>query len=318
MVEASASTDAPLMNTSLPDLPSDVPLPDLSATPIPSPLHYGDLAALGLAGWTPAGLCRWGTELLQVSTGMPWFWTIVGATFISRLILFPFTVKSMRSTAAMAPYTDEINDLRDKMQAAQKTRDMLTLQSVAMKQRMIYEKAGVSMVGMAILPIVQLPVTLGMFFGVKKLCDFPLEQLKHSGVSFLPDLTLADPTGILPVVSAVAMNIQLTLGARDMVTAPHMAHMINFFRVLSLVGIPLMWNLPSGVLVYVISSITAMSIQSVVLRQPAVRRALGIPIVERKHEIKSASFLESIDYAKKWWENKKKEQEDVIRTSRRR
>lgn len=71
-------------------------------------------------------------------------------------------------------------------------------------------------------------------------------------------------------------------------------------------------------LVYVISSITAMSIQSVVLRQPAVRRALGIPIVERKHEIKSASFLESIDYAKKWWENKKKEQEDVIRTSRRR
>jgi len=306
-------------SSELPDIPPDVPLPDLSAVPsIPSPLHYGDLAALGLASWTPAGLCRWGMELLQVSTGIPWFWTIVGATFISRVILFPFTVKSMRSTAAIAPHQDEINELRQKMQAAQASRDMLTLQSVAMKQQMIYKKAGVSMMGMAMLPFVQLPVTLGMFFGVKKLCDFPLEQLHYSGVSFLPDLTLADPTCILPVISAVMMNFQLSLGMRDMMGGAHLAHMVNFFRVLSIAGIPLMWNLPSGVLVYLITSIVAMSVQTIVLRQPAIRRALGIPIVPKQHEMKSASFKESIDFAKKWWKEKKEEQEAALRASKRR
>lgn len=150
-------------------------------------------------------------ELLQVSTGMPWFWTVVSATVISRVILFPFTVKSMTTTARLAPYTDEINDLREKTKEAQAKKDMLGLQSVALKQRMIYEKAGVSMIGMIISPFVQLPVTLGMFFAVKKLCDFPLEQLKYSGVSFLPDLTVADPTYLLPIAATVLMNVQLSV-----------------------------------------------------------------------------------------------------------
>ena len=91
-------------------------------------------------------------EALHVSTGMPWFWTIVSATLLTRVILFPFTVRSMRSTAALAPHQPEINRLREKMQQAQATKDMLLLQQVALQQRGIYEKAGVSMGSMASTP----------------------------------------------------------------------------------------------------------------------------------------------------------------------
>ncbi|CCM04117.1 uncharacterized protein FIBRA_06277 [Fibroporia radiculosa] len=318
-VSTEALENAPsVVGAEVPAVPPEITLPDLSAAPpIPSPLQYGDLAALGLASWTPAGLCRWGMELLQVSTGMPWFWTIISATLISRVVLFPFTVRSMRSTAALAPYQDEVNALRVQMQAAQANKDMLTLQSVAMKQRMIYDKAGVSMASMALLPFVQLPVTLGMFFGVKKLCDLPLEQLHYSGISFLPDLTVADPTCILPIASAVMMNVQLSLGLKDMTAAPHMAHMINLFRVLSVVSVPLMWNLPSGVMVYVVSSVVGISIQTLLLRQPVIRRALGIPVVEAKHGVKPASIMDSVAYAKQWWKEKKEEQEAIVRAKRR-
>ncbi|KAI0920635.1 hypothetical protein AcW1_002321 [Taiwanofungus camphoratus] len=309
-----ASETSPVAGTELPSVPVEGALLDPSLTPsIPSPLHYGDLAALGLAGWSPAGLCRWGMELLQVSTGMPWFWTVVSATVISRVILFPFTVKSMTTTARLAPYTDEINDLREKTKEAQAKKDMLGLQSVALKQRMIYEKAGVSMIGMIISPFVQLPVTLGMFFAVKKLCDFPLEQLKYSGVSFLPDLTVADPTYLLPIAATVLMNVQLSLSLRDLTAAPHMAHMVNFFRVLSIASVPLMLHLSSGVLVYLMTSMAAMAVQTLILRQPAVRRALGIPIIPVQHQNKPASFMESYDFAKQWWKEKKAEQEAAIR-----
>ena len=174
-------------------------------------MHYGDLATLGLASWTPAGICRWGMEALHVSTGMPWFWTIVSATLLTRVILFPFTVRSMRSTAALAPHQPDINRLREKMQQAQATKDMLLLQQVALQQRSIYEKAGVSMGSMAILPLIQLPITLGMFFGVKGLCDLPVEALKYSGVSWIPDLTVSDPTGTLPIAAAILINFQLTV-----------------------------------------------------------------------------------------------------------
>ena len=144
-----------------------------------------------------------------MSTGLPWVWTIVGATFISRVALFPFTVRSMQTTAALAPFQNDINMLREEMVKAQSSGDRLQLQAVALKQQMIYKKAGVSIGAMAIMPFLQLPVTLGMFFAVKSLCDLPLQQLKWSGLSYFPDLTVADPTHILPIVATVLMNVQL-------------------------------------------------------------------------------------------------------------
>lgn len=203
-----ASTPSP--DAAISPVLSDV-LPTEVLSSIPSPLTYGDLAAMGLASWTPAGICRWGMELIQVSTGLPWFWTIVGATFASRVLLFPFTVKQMRSTAALAPYQADIASIRDEMATAQTKKDMLAMQRAALRQKMIYEKAGVSLGGMALAPFVQLPVTLGMFFGVKKLCDLPVEQLKFSGFEWVPDLTVLDPTYTLPIIATVLMNVQISV-----------------------------------------------------------------------------------------------------------
>lgn len=209
LAESTGITEAtPLPDPSiLPDIPAEV----LSA--IPLPLQYGDLAALGLAGWSPAGLCRWGMEIIQVSTGMPWIWAIVAATFATRLFLFPFQVKTMRNTAALAPHQDALAALRQEIMNAQKSGDPLAMQQAILKQRMVYERIGVSMGSMALMPFVQLPVTLGMFFAIKKLCDLPLEQLKWSGVDILPDLTAADPTHVLPVLCAVGKNIQLSVSS---------------------------------------------------------------------------------------------------------
>ena len=87
--------------------------------------------------------------------------------------------------------------------------DKIGVQRVALQQHRIYEESGVSSLPMLLMPLVQLPVTLGMFFGVKKLCTPPLEQLPWSGVSFLPDLTVTDPFYVLLVVATVLKNVQL-------------------------------------------------------------------------------------------------------------
>jgi YidC/Oxa1 family membrane protein insertase len=178
-----------------------------------APLQYGDLAVLGLAGWSPAGLSSWMLELVNVSTGLPWFHTIVAGTFLSRLLILPFSIKQLRNSAALAPYQPRLLELKDEFNRAYATGDKLAVQRIALKQRSVYEESGVSMVPMLLMPFVQLPVTLGMFFGVKGLCALPLEQLHWSGVSFLPDLTVPDPYYILPIASAVLMNLQLAVGA---------------------------------------------------------------------------------------------------------
>ncbi|THH19172.1 hypothetical protein EW146_g1953 [Bondarzewia mesenterica] len=278
----------------------DVPVPnaeDVSSTVFSSsitdtliglaPLQYGDLAALGLASWSPAGLSRWLLELVNVSTGMPWFWTIIAGTVFSRMVLFPLAVQQLRNTARLAPHQPRLSALKDELNRAYGSKDTLKVQMVALKQKKVYDQAGVSMLPMLAMPFVQLPVTLGMFFGVKGLCTLPLEQLKYSGVSFLPDLTLADPYYILPIASAVFMNVQLSIGARDMVgDRGTVANMINLFRVVSVISIPVMGSFASR-----------------------VRRALNIPVLPKNVVHKPITFHESIDSVKKWFREQRAEAE---------
>ena len=178
-----------------------------------APLQYGDLAALGLAGWSPAGLSSGLLELVNVSMGLPWFHTIVAGTLLSRLLLVPFSIKQLRNSSALAPHQPRLLELKEELNRAYKTGDKIGVQRVALKQRRVYEESGVSMLPMLLMPFVQLPVTLGMFFGVKRLCALPLEQLHWSGVSFLPDLTVPDPFYVLPIAAAVLMNVQLSVRA---------------------------------------------------------------------------------------------------------
>ena len=152
-------------------------------------------------------------ELVNVSTGLPWFYTIIAGTFLSRVILLPFSVKQLRNSAALAPYQPRLIELKEELEKAYKTGDKLGVQRIALKQRQVYAESGVSMLPMLLMPFVQLPVTLGMFFAVKRLCTLPLEQLHWSGVSFLPDLTVPDPYYVLPIASAVLMNLQLKVCA---------------------------------------------------------------------------------------------------------
>ncbi|EKM52397.1 uncharacterized protein PHACADRAFT_260745 [Phanerochaete carnosa HHB-10118-sp] len=292
---------------------------DTIATPLSSsaldtvaqitPLQYGDLAAMGLASWSPAGLCQWFLEVSQVASGLPWFWTIVGATVVSRLIVFPFAVKSIRNAARMAPHQAEFEKLREEINKARISKDMVEMQRAVMKQQMLYKKIGVSLPGMVLPPFAQIPVTLGMFFGVKKMCDLPVPQLKQSGVDFWQDLTVPDPMYVLPALATAGMNVGLTLGMRDMAAAEHTPHLINGLRVLSTVGLLFMVNLPAGVLVHILTGTVCMSLQSTILRLPAVRSALDIPQRPANFGVQSTSMVDTWRYIQKWWAKKR---EDAI------
>jgi YidC/Oxa1 family membrane protein insertase len=183
-----------------------------SALEIPS-LNYGDLAALGFSHWTPAGIAQWTMELIQVSSGMSWLWTIVAVTVLSRLVVLPFNINSIRATAKLAPHQPRLMELRNELEkTGGLAKDPIAVQRISLQQRKIYEEAGVSLLASIATPIVQMPISLGLFFGIKRLCDFPLEQLKVGGFGWLTDLTVADPTYVLPLAMAALINVQLSVG----------------------------------------------------------------------------------------------------------
>lgn len=208
--EAAAATTPVSESTGVSEVVTSLDIPSTLEIP---PLNYGDLAALGFSHWTPPGIAQWTMELIQVASGMPWFWTIVTATILSRLIVLPFNISSLRTTAKLAPHQPRLLELRDQLQkVGGLSKDPIAVQRISLQQKKIYEEAGVSLLAPLVTPFVQLPVSIGIFFGLKKLCEFPLEQLKVGGLGWIMDLTVPDPTYVLPLAMAALINAQLSVG----------------------------------------------------------------------------------------------------------
>ncbi|KAH7911293.1 60Kd inner membrane protein-domain-containing protein [Hygrophoropsis aurantiaca] len=243
-----------------------------------SPLQFGDLAELGLAGWTPAGIIRWSLEILNVTTGMPWFYTIIAGSLLWRFALFPFTIMALRNSAKMLPISQELADLQKEAKELDPN-DRLGRQLITLKTQSLHQRHGINPLHSLLAPIVQVTANIGFFFGVKKMCEFPVQQLTVSGVSILPDLTAADPTFILPILSAATVNALVTLSAKDMnfAQSPQLVHMPNGMKVLSVIFIPFMGHLPSGLWLALLTGTIFTTAQTFLLQQSVIRRALKIP-----------------------------------------
>ena len=173
-------------------------------------LQWGEMASLGLTGWTPAGFVRWSMELIHLGLNVPWFWTIVGGTAVWRLFCLPFILKGLRTSAALVPIQAQLTALQERVTAASATKNPVEMQKAATAMRKLYSDNGISPLG-GLVALVQVPVTLGLFFGIKTMTGLPLESLKYSGFSLIPDLTAVDPTFILPALLIAAINIQITV-----------------------------------------------------------------------------------------------------------
>ena len=215
--------------------------------PIHTPLQYGDLSALDLCHWSPAGIIQWTMEIINTMTHLPWFWTIVAGTVFWRVITIPVSAIVLRNNSRLLPHQGEIMKITAEMQEANRKADYLQRQKTALKLKAVYDKAGISPLLGFLGPLVQLPVSLGLFFGIKRMCAVPVEQMKWSGFDIIPDLTIADPTYILPALLVALVNMQISFGAveMDVKSRPTMAHVMNGFRVLTILGFGVTASLPA-------------------------------------------------------------------------
>lgn len=177
----------------------------------PPPLQYGDLAALDLVHYTPAGFFPWLLEVTQVSTGLPWWGTIVIATIGARIFVLPFVLRGMRASGRLAPIQPKLTELRQKMNDAKMKQDNLQFSVAVQKQHQLLKEAGVNPFDTVLMSVVQLTVQFGFFIGLRRMCELPVEQLKYGGFGFLTDLTLSDPYYITPIICTALVNLQLTV-----------------------------------------------------------------------------------------------------------
>jgi YidC/Oxa1 family membrane protein insertase len=182
--------------------------------------------------------------------GVPWWLSIAMLTVVVRSVLFPLTVKQVRSMRAMQDLKPEMDRIR-----AQYRDNRQKQQEEMMK---LYQDRKVNPLGGCLPILVQMPIFIGIFYVIRQFGGYTVgdrtvpatePSFHDGGILWFQNLSVADPYFILPVLSA------LTMLAATEITSKNIDPQQRWIMRLLPIGITIfLWSFPAGLFVYWITS----------------------------------------------------------------
>lgn len=124
---------------------------------------------------------------------------IVIMTIIIKLVMYPLTKKQIQSTKAMMSIQPKMKDLQEKYKDDK--------QRLNMELANLYKTEGVNPLAGCLPLLIQMPIMIGIFYGIRDY-DYAAHPEIVTSFLWLKDISLSDPTYILPVLSALTTFIQ--------------------------------------------------------------------------------------------------------------
>lgn len=158
--------------------------------------------------------------------------TIILLTVVIKIILYPLTVKQVKSMKAMQDLQPEMK----RIQKNYKNNPQLQQQEIAK----LYREAGVNPLAGCLPLFAQMPILMGMYYALR---DFT--YIGDPRFLWLPSLSVEDPFYILPILAALMTYVQQKQTTTEM---NQQMKMMMIFMPLFFGWVCL--NLPSGVVLY--------------------------------------------------------------------
>ncbi|BGP27355.1 preprotein translocase subunit YidC [Rhodotorula toruloides] len=231
--------------------------------------------------------------------GVQWAVLIPVVTLVLRLLLFPFLVRSNRNTAKMAVIQPQLLKGMNKLKAAKAAGDLQGMQLAQFETQSLMREHGVNPISNFVFPLCQAVVFMCMFFGIRGLANSGLLSLTTEGFGWVPDLTKADPYYILPITSTALTLTTLETGIDGSATVQTamMRNMKMIFRVLMVVSLPVIAYFPAALLLYWTTNNFISLVQTSLLKLPAIRTLLGIPIPPPKPQPGDPNYVPEPSFA---------------------
>ena len=134
---------------------------------------------------------------MTTSIGFPNYGVaIILLTIAIKALMYPLTVKQVKSMKAMQDIQPKMKELQEKYKG--------NPEKLNKELANLYKEAGVNPLAGCLPLLVQMPFLIAIFFAIR---DYQYAQLPPSFL-WLTDLAQPDPTYILPVLSALTTYIQ--------------------------------------------------------------------------------------------------------------
>ena len=190
--------------------------------------------------------------------GLQWWLAIVLLTIVIRTLLFPLTVRQVRSMRAMQELRPEMEKIRAKYKDNR--------QKQQEEQMKLFQENKVNPLGGCLPLLIQMPIIIGIFYVIRKFgggvagaeAEYP--SFTTGGVLWFQNLTDHDPLYILPVLSAVTMLASMEITNKAM--EPQQRWLMRLMPI----GITVfLWSFPAGLFVYWITSNIITFVQNYVI-----------------------------------------------------
>lgn len=180
--------------------------------------------------------------------GLEWWLSIVLLTVVVRTILFPLTVKQVRSMRAMQELRPEMDKIRNKYKDNR--------QKQQEEQMKLFQERKVNPLGGCLPVLLQMPIIIGIFYVVRLFGGDPdrgispeYPSFRDGGLFWFDNLSVHDPYLILPILSAVTMLASMEITNKSM--EPQQRWLMRIMPI----GITVfLWSFPAGLFVYWITS----------------------------------------------------------------
>ena len=184
--------------------------------------------------------------------GLPWWAAIALLTILVRSVLFPLTVKQVKSMRQMQELRPKLQEIQEKHKGdTQKLRE---------EQMKIYQETGVNPVGGCLPLLVQMPIFIGIFYIIREFggtsgmigvpdAEGSVESFTTGGALWFTNLSQPDQLFLLPIISAVTMVASMEMTNKSM--EPQMRWVM---RVVPVVFVFFTIFFPAGLLVYIVTS----------------------------------------------------------------
>ncbi|KAJ2841096.1 hypothetical protein J3B02_006053 [Coemansia erecta] len=218
-------------------------------------MKVGDLARHGLDTYLPIRLMEYALEYVHVTTGLPWWATIVAMVVGIRAVFFPVAAYGQKHMVGVNRLKPEATLIMEKQQVANRNGDIMASAQLAQQLTGMYKRNGVSPWKGMMGGVVPLPFMMGMFFGLKDMATIPeITHMHTGGLWWFKDLTLADPYYILPALSTIGMMAVMELQTKMNTATEQSQAMIYGMRSMGIVMAFLTAGLPADVFVFWITN----------------------------------------------------------------
>ncbi|TKY85971.1 hypothetical protein EX895_004796 [Sporisorium graminicola] len=270
-------------------------------------IKVGELSELGLNRWvSPPG---WITNLLEFvgnTTGLPWWGTIAITTVALRLLIAPISISGQKNAIRLGNIQPQMKRNMDDIKHYKAAGDQMQMQKAVMATQKLLRDNNANPIKSLVPILFQFPLMFSYFLALERIAKSGATSFAHGGPFWTPDLTVPDPTWILPAVSTLATFAVAELGFKvgtNNQSDPAQSQMMKYiFRGFMPILAWISTTFPSGVLVYWATTNLYSLFQLAILQVPIVRQWARFPKrinhPKNPYQEEGKTFMDKIKAAK--------------------